>query len=221
MYMVADGNCRGYQLLLDAFWDEARSFGLSLPTGTAVTAASFCTARQKIDPEALRRGLRDIATDTFPSSFGESQRWHGRRVFAVDGTKINLQRGYELEREFGIPNDAHCPQALASVMLDVCAKAPVDIAVSGFASSERDHLFEMLESLHGGDILVLDRGYPSHEVLQTLACLNIDYLIRVPSKNSFSVIDEWRWQSKTDPLGHQKLTHPAGSPPLLKWALER
>ena len=198
MYMVADGNRRGYQHLLDGFWDEARGFGLPLPTESAISAASFCTARHKITPEVLRHALHEIATNTFATTFGASRRWHDRRVFAVDGMKLNLQRGDDLERAFGVPDGAYCPQVLVSVMLDVCAKAPVDVEVSGFASSEREHLLSMLPSLESGDVLVLDRGYPSHEVLQALVLDGLDFLVRVPSSHSFSVIDELRAKGGSD-----------------------
>ena len=94
--MVADGNRRGYQLLLDGFWDEARSYGLELPTEEPVSAASFCTARHKITPDLLRHMLHEIASTSLETN-GKSQRWYGKRVFAIDGTKINLQRSPDLE----------------------------------------------------------------------------------------------------------------------------
>ena len=207
--MVADGNRRGYQHLLSGFWDEARSYGLELPTEQPVSAASFCTARHKITPDLLRHMLHQIASTSFETAF-ESQRWHGRRVFAIDGTKINLQRSPELESAFGVPEGCYCPQVLVSVLLDVCAKAPVDVEVDPFASSEREHLFSMLPSLAPGDILVLDRGYPSHAVLQTLAQEGIDFLIRVPSSSTFAIIDELRQSSGDDYLF--RLDPPEGSP---------
>lgn len=208
--MVADGNRRGYRHLLDAFWDEARSHGLDLPTEEPVSAPSFCTARHKITPDLLRHLIHEIASTSLETAF-ESQRWHGRRVFAVDGTKINLQRSPDLEYAFGVPNEAYCPQVLMSLLIDVCAKAPVDLQISGFASSERDHLFDMLPSLATGDVLVLDRGYPSHEVLQVLVQERIDFLIRVPSTHTFAAIDELRESGSDD--GLFCIEPPEGSPP--------
>jgi hypothetical protein len=208
--MVADGNRRGYRHLLDAFWDEARSHGLDLPTEEPVSAPSFCAARHKITPDLLRHVIQEIASTSLEPAF-EAQRWCGRRVFAVDGTKINLQRSPDLELAFGVPNDGYCPQVLMSILLDVCAKTPVDVQVSSFASSERDHLFDMLPSLAAGDVLVLDRGYPSHDVLQTLVQECIDFLIRVPSTHTFAVVDELRASDGDDYLFY--LDPPAGSPP--------
>jgi hypothetical protein len=115
---------------------------------------------------------------------------HRRPVFAIDGSKINLQRSPDLHAYFGTPKDAHCPQLLLSVLLDVCAKLPVDLMVSPYASSERVDVFEMLPSLEPNDLLVLDRGYPSHDVFQTLVQEGIDFLVRVPSSNTFNIIDE-------------------------------
>jgi len=40
---------------------------------------------------------------------------------------------------------------------------PYDLRIAPYASCERTLLLEHLEMLEEGDILVLDRGYPSHE----------------------------------------------------------
>jgi hypothetical protein len=211
--MVADGNRRGYRHLLDGFWDDARSYGMELPTEKPTSAASFCTARHKITPELLRNILHDIASTSFETTF-ESQRWHGRRVFAVDGTKFSLQRSPDLEAAFGGAECSHCPQVLVSVLLDVCAKVPIDVEVSPYASSEREHLLGLLPSLERNDLLILDRGYPSHEVLQALVREGIDFLIRLPSAHTFAAVDELRESEGDDYLFH--VDPPRGSPP--EWA---
>ena len=211
LYMVADGKRRGYRHLLDGFWDEARCLGLELPTDEPVSAASFCNARHKITSEHLRRMLHGLAADFFDEAFGSELRWHGRRVFALDGTKINLQRGHDLEVAFGVPDSGYCPQVLVSVLLDVCARAPVDVTIAPFASSERQHLLDMLPSLERGDVLVLDRGYPSHEVLQELVTSGVDFLVRLPSSHTFAAVDELKANQGDDYLF--RVDPPPGSPP--------
>ena len=208
--MIADSSRRGYQHLLAGFWDEARGYNLELPTEEPVSAAAFCTARHKITPDLLRHMLHEIASTSLETTF-ESRRWHGRRVFAVDGTKVNLQRGPDLEAAFGGPESSYCPQVLVSVLLDVCAKVPIDVEVSPFASSEREHLLGMLPSLERNDLLVLDRGYPSHEILQTLVHDGIDFLIRLPSTHTFAAVDELRENEGDDYLFH--VDPPEDSPP--------
>lgn len=198
LYMVADGNRRGYRHVLRAFWDDAISHGLPLPCDEPISAPSFCEARHKITVDLLRELLYEI---TGPSASGHDigqRRWRGRRVFAVDGTKINLQRDPDLERAFGVPNGAHCPQLLLSVLVDVCARIPMDLEISGFASSEREHLARMLTGFEGGDILVLDRGYPSYDLFQSLSDAGADFLVRVSGSHSFPVVDEFRESGATD-----------------------
>lgn len=196
--MVADGNRRGYQHLLDAFWEEAQAHGLSLPTEEPISAASFCTARPKITTPLLKRLLYDLVANAFDGDLRAPHLWHGRRVLAVDGSKVNLQRSPDLEEYFGKQEGAYCPQALVSVMFDVCAKLPVDLEVSSFASCERKHLLAMWPSLQRGDVLVLDRGYPSYEVVQELCTAGVDFLIRVPASNSFPIVDELRESGRVD-----------------------
>lgn len=191
LYMVSDGNRRGYQALLDAFWDEARAHGLPLPKAQPISAPSFCSARPKITSLLLRHILNDLAKTVLPSTLSTRRLWHGRRVFAVDSTKVSLQRHVDLAEAFGVPEGAYCPQAMVSVLLDVCCHFPVDVEIGPGASDEREHLLFLLPNLERGDLLVLDRGFPAHDVLQALCRRGIDYLMRVPSSSTFRVVEDF------------------------------
>jgi hypothetical protein len=210
LYMVGDANRRGYRHLLEAFWDEARAHGLPLPCEEPVSAPSFCEARHKITPDLLKHVLHQIAVGAFGPRSICRQRWHGRRVFAADGSKINVRRGDDLHRAFGTPNGAHCPQALVTVLFDVCAKLPIDVEVASHATSERAHLLQMMESFEAGDLLVLDRGFPSHEIVQELVCARVDFLMRIPERNTFAVADRLREGDARDLATTIEL--PEGSP---------
>lgn len=196
--MVADGNRRGYQRLLEAFWDEARMQGLPLPSEQPVAASSFCTARDKITPALLKDILQEVASSQLGCDAVAEHRWNGRKVFGVDGAKLNLQRSPDLVAGFGVPSGGHCPQALLSVLFDLGAKMPLDLEVSPCGTSERDHLSLMMPSLEAGDILVMDRGYPSHEVFQELHAQGVDFLARVPSSHSFRAVDQLAASGRCD-----------------------
>lgn len=187
--MVADANRRGYRHLIDAFWDEAHSFGLPLPCDEPISAPALCKARQKLMPELLRALLHQ-ACDSFDEKFGADKRWFGRRVFAVDGSKVNVQRSEELEQAFGVPRGAHCPQVLVSTLFDLGAKVPHDITVAPYASCERAEVMLMLDRLNPGDVLVLDRGYPSFEIMRILIDSGIDFVMRVPIRKSYAAIKD-------------------------------
>lgn len=188
--MVAGGSCQGYRHLLDGFWDEARSFGVALPTEQPVSGPAFCTARYKLPPEVIRTLVHRVA-DAFARRFGSKCRWFGRRVFGVDGSKFNVHRSDELNDAFGVPAGAYCPQVLVSTLFDLRSKVPQDVAIAPFASSEREQMVLLLDRVKPGDVVVLDRGYPSFEVLCILADASIDFVMRVPLSNTFQAVEDF------------------------------
>lgn len=187
--MVSSAGRRGYRHLADAFWAEAESFGLPLGT-PPVSGPAICEARRKIKPEHLKALIQQTAA-TFDERFGSALRWRGRRVFAVDGTKINLQRGDDLASHFGVPPGASCPQMLVSTLFDVISKVPIDVVVGRWASSERLHLIELLKHLRPGDLLVLDRGYPSFDLLCQLKATGIDFIMRTQATTGFAAVRDF------------------------------
>jgi hypothetical protein len=197
LFMVGDANRRGYRHILDSFWDECASHGVPLPSEEPVTASAFCQARAKLSADMLRHVLHEASAKAERSFRGVS-RWRGRRVFAVDGSKMNLQRSSELDSRFGRPEGGHCPQATVSTLVNVANLMPYDIAIGPYASCERQLLVDHLSVLRAGDIVVLDRGYPSHDVLRMLLDGDIDFLVRVPASGTFSAVELLRESGGND-----------------------
>lgn len=191
LFMAGDSNRRGYRHILDAFWDECASHGVLLPTKEPVSASAFCQARGKLPTKLLRQILHGAA-EKMESTFRRNSRWNGRRVFAVDGCKVNLQRSEELDARFGRPEGGHVPQATVSALVNVMAKIPTDIVIGPYAACERQLLLGHLDVLRAGDVVVLDRGYPSHEVLRILLSNKIDFLVRVPADHTFAAVTDFR-----------------------------
>ena len=187
LYLVADAGRRGYHNLLDAFWDEARDHEIPLPCTQPVSSAAFCKARYKIQP-ALLRTLLHQAADQFDTHHGRDHRWHGMRVFAVDGSWMTLQRSDDLWSKFGSPRDAHNPQMLVCTLFDVLAEIPYDVSIGRCDSSERDHVLKLLPRLRRGDLIVLDRGYPSYELFCELQRRGIHFVVRMPRRNTFKEV---------------------------------
>lgn len=199
LYMVADGNRRGIRHLVPDFWEHAADHGLPLPVDSPVSASAICQARQRLSSDVFRDLLYALSSTPIDGDqVGTARLWRGRRVFAADGAKVNLRRAPDLEYSFGVPDGAYCPQLLMSTLVDVCSRTPVDVEVSGYCGSEREHLLLMLDSIDRGDLLILDRGYPSHEVLQECAQAGIDFLVRVPISHTFAAVDEFRRSGASD-----------------------
>lgn len=197
LFMAGDANRRGYGLLLDEFWSEASRSGISLPREAPVSAAAFCKARRKLKPELLTAMLTKVG-EALAERHGATLQWHGRRIFAVDGMRHNLQRDPDLAAHFGVPHGGHCPQMLVSTLFDVVGKCPMAVTVAPAASCERQELLKLLPNLRRGDVLVLDRGYPSFEVLQALIAAGIEFVLRVPKTGTFEAIEVFQQSGGDD-----------------------
>jgi len=74
---------------------------------SAVACAPQSTTRGKLDEAAFRRPHRGILANT-----PEASPWKGRRILAVDGSKIALPRELA-DHGYRVPDGAHYPQAMA------------------------------------------------------------------------------------------------------------
>ena len=162
-----------------------------------MSAPAFCQARAKITTGLLRDVLHGAASK-FAETFGELWTWRGRRVFALDGSKFNLARSEELDRHFGRPTSAHFPQATVSALVNVASALPCDVLIAPYGSCERKLLLQHLDVLQHGDVVVLDRGHPSHDVLRALLERKLDFLVRVPESSSFDAVEVFRQSGGND-----------------------
>ena len=159
-----------------------------MPVADPVSAAAFCKARRKLRPHALRT-LLHAAADAFDRQHGLAHQWHGRRVLAVDGSRMSVQRAPDLWSAFGGPTGGFTPQIMVTTLFDVIAKLPIDATVTPCNSSEREQLSKLVERLRPDDIVLLDRGYPSFEVVEMLRARRLDFVMRVPTSNTFSAVE--------------------------------
>lgn len=187
LFMAGDTGRRGYGHLLDEFWSEAQRAGIEMPCPDPVSAPAFCKARRKLKPELLASLLTKVCS-VLTAGHEAKLQWHGRRIFAVDGMRHNLQRGDQLASRFGVPHGGHCPQVLVSTLFDVVGRFPCAATIAPGASCERQELLKLIPHLRRGDVLVLDRGYPSFEVLQALTLAGVEFVIRVPKSGTFEAI---------------------------------
>jgi len=185
LFMAADAGRHGYQILLDAFWDQAQSAGIELPCERAPAAASFCNARKKLRPQALRSMLRTLAAGLLAR---QATRWHGLRVFAIDGSRLSVQRSRELWQSCGSPIGGGTPQVQVTTLFELFAEIPLDVDVGPCASAERVQAATHLDCLGPGDLLVLDRGYPSFALLRDLERRGLHFAVRVPCASTFPAV---------------------------------
>lgn len=143
---------------------------------------AFSKGRLRIKPEAILELFRFTVREFY--SGADFQTFQGYRILAIDGTRLNLPNTDELEQEFGIQTSQGAPQvqALVSGLYDIQNKVMVDVRISSCHSSERIHAAEMIEGLreqtNQKNLILLDRGYPSAELLHQLHREGHAYVVR-------------------------------------------
>lgn len=164
---------------LDRFYKEVTQSDFNI---RAVTKSAFSQARAKLNPWAFKR-LNEVAVNSFYDG-AEYYVWHNMRLLAVDGTRLVLPNHPTIIEEFGVHQfgpKADSPRSLAigSMLYDVLNMVTIDSQIAPYVSSERDLLMQHLDHVKSGDLLLLDRGYPSFWLLFLLKAKGIEFCVRL------------------------------------------
>ncbi len=151
---------QGYTATLAELWDHCRVLDVPLPQAVPVSDSAMVRARRKVQPGVFLQFHAEILQRADqPGPF-----WHGHRVFAVDGSKLNLPRPL-LDAGYALPSEqAHYPQGLLSCLYRLHSKLPVDFDLLAHGN-ERAAALAHLQALAPPDVVVYDRGYYSFELL--------------------------------------------------------
>jgi len=111
-------------------------------------------------------------------------RWHGRQLVAIDSSDLVLGTSAELIRVYGGPGATATACTVAhgrlSVAWDVRRKVILGWTLAPYRSDERAQLAEVTLALEPGSVVLLDRGYPSREVIALLRERDLRFIMRVP-----------------------------------------
>jgi hypothetical protein len=108
-------------------------------------------------------------------------------VLAIDGSKLVLPDTVAIREEFGTiawtngktaEVQGERPYALASVLYDVLNRVALDATLGHAKAYEIDLAVNHLGHTRTGDLLTLDRNYPSYRMLAELSHLRRDFVIR-------------------------------------------
>jgi hypothetical protein len=111
------------------------------------TVSGFCKARQRLSAEVFP-ALNRLAITTFRAGWA-TPRWHGFRLFAVDGTTLRLPKGQALEHDFGVQPSGPS-LARASMRDDLGHELVVDLKMASPCVSERELAIAHLEAAPQG-----------------------------------------------------------------------
>lgn len=199
--LVFSKNRQGYQSVLNELWDNCRRLGVSLASETPPAASSMCAARGRVDAQVFREAHRRIIGRLDRDAPDSEWRQSGRRMLAVDGTKVNLPRELT-ECGYALPaRDSHYPQGLVSCLYRLGDRMPIDFDLQAHRDERRMALAH-LDHLRAGDVVVYDRGYFSFGMLDAHRLRGVDCVFRLAG-NSAAGFNAFMRSGDTDRLIEQ------------------
>lgn len=194
--LVSSRNSQSYGTTIDQLWDSCDTLGIQLPQPHSVAPSSFCEARKKLDESIFKRANQRIIETYGPDA--DRYLWLGHRLFAVDGSKLNLPRPL-IADGYKIPSDnAHYPQGLLSCLYQVQSQLPFDFNLASH-TDERLCAAGHLKRLQPDDVVIYDRGYFSCLMLHWHCAGGIHAVFRL-QRNCGTVIRKFLASAETDAL---------------------
>ena len=152
--------------------------------GIEVTASAITQRRAQIKPEVFR-----AVFDNFNATCKDSEFFRDYRLFAVDGTTINLPRNPSAPsfvRNSGIPNGVN--QLHVTPLYDILSRTFSDVVIQ--PEPKKDEIGALIAMLQRNNfdkktLIIADRGFESYNLIaHLLAKSNADFLIRVKQSRS-------------------------------------
>lgn len=160
--IILDTN-KGYSISLLRLWEHYSNKDIQTPQQKIFAPSSVCEARQKLSEQIfIDLNKKLISEFNYQKQKVANQLAH--RVFAVDGSRVNLPK--EL-KELGYKTcnkNSYYPQGLMSCIYNIDTQIVYDFCLSKNLN-ERLCVPNHLSVLQKGDIVIFDRGYFSYLLL--------------------------------------------------------
>jgi hypothetical protein len=171
----------GLQREMDAFLKETEDSNYNV---RQVTKSAFSQARKNLSADAFLK-LNDIIVQDFYKQV-DFLGYKNHRILAVDGGFLNLPNHETIQKEFGIRKmgrgkirSTQKSMCLLSLLYDPANYMTLDVQCDHMDGSELQLLLKHLSKVEKGDILLMDRGYPSRYLFSVLASKGIQYVVRM------------------------------------------
>lgn len=195
--LVFSKNSQGYGTTIAEFWSNCHRMHFPLPQKKPISASSFTEARKKLD-ENLFKVLNQRITDAYQLDNQRQHRWFNHRLFAVDGSKLNLPRPLTDSGYKPSGSHAHYPQGLLSCLYQLKSKIPCDFDMVNHGN-ERQCALAHLRTLNEDDVVVYDRGYFSYAMLYFHLQAGVHPIFRLQT-NTFKVIENFMASDEQDQI---------------------
>jgi hypothetical protein len=157
--------------------------------GDPISQQAFSKLRMNFDHSPFETMVRVLVGKEYSGRY-ELPLWNGYHLFGVDGSYLQLPRVDILRNEYGTRGrGSTCPCAGISILYDVLHGWVLDPIIAKADRNERvecekhiDFLCRKLAHIAKNSILLLDRGYPSLDLLEKLQNSGLKFLARCNSQ---------------------------------------
>lgn len=182
-------------------------------SGLSFVASAYCQARQRVPLEVFQRLLSRVTEQLLLfSPVASADRWHGHRVFLLDGTGCSLPDTPTLQKHYGQPTSQKrgCgfPVAYGLVLMHFGSGLIQRLVMGPVHSSEPPLTPHLHSALLPGDVVVGDAAFGHFVQLALLASRGVHGLFRVPATR---IIDFTPQRPHVLPAGVMRRLYP-GSP---------
>jgi len=178
--------------------------------GDRPSAAAFCRARRKIRPELFGRLNQEVVDSLYEDSAEIVRRWNGRRVWAVDGTILNLPDSPQTRARYGVQTNQKdpvgCVQGMASVLYDVLNEVAIHAALDHRRSEKSFVLQDHSECFRQDAIVLYDRLYCDYSVMAFHCSRGEDFVIRGRTTQTFNQVETFVKSSTEDRIVELSVT---------------
>lgn len=196
---------------------ELASEGFAWAAGLErITPAAICKARGKIKAEAFREVFERSA-----EHIRLEESYQGYQVVAIDGMQGELPNVPTLREAYPVRGDAAYPEFHAMAASDVLNGIFLSGDFQGAPADERWMAMELLDRpilQKGKKIFLMDRGFPSVEMLQKLESLGQKYVMRV-SRSFLKEVNEFTRSNHVDRVLHISFSKRRGAVNRVKGSL--
>jgi hypothetical protein len=147
--------------------------------------SAYCQARKRL-PLAVFHWLLEKVATTFRAATADDARWHGHRVWLIDGSSFSMPDEPQLQQHFGQPtgqrNGCGFPVAKWLAMFDLVTGMLLRTATAPVHSHEMSQAATISTPLEPGDLVLGDRGFCSYAHLALLVGRDLHAVFRVHQK---------------------------------------
>lgn len=150
-----------------------------------VSKAAITKARAKLSPEAFVELNRVLVKEFYTDN--KTKNFYGFTLIAIDGSLMEMPlNSPKITEKYGTTsNQTDCkkPMARSSSVFDVLNGITLDAILAPYEASERElaiqHIKNIVElDLQQPFLLLLDRGYPSLELIVYLTIMGVNFVMR-------------------------------------------